>query len=79
MGAFGGFMRRGTFDGAVGTVEASTGGVATGVGKTVRWGAVGCLTGVKVGKGFEAGSVAVDGAVVGVGGLVGGGVIFRGT
>lgn len=71
-------MRRGTFGGAVGAIEASTGGVATAVGKTVRGGAVGRLTGGKVGNGFEADSVAGDGVAVGAG-VIRGGVIFRGS
>ncbi len=71
-GAGRGTKRRGTFGGGVGVA----GVLSDGVGKTARGGAVGRLTGGSVGDGFEAGSVAAEGAV-GAGVLITGGVILR--
>ena len=72
----GGIVRFGAFcgTGARGASLVSAGG-RDGVGKTVRGGALGRFTGGKLGDGFNTGSVALKGGVVGAGVLIGGGVL----
>lgn len=75
----GGMTRFGPVGGTVGAAASFCCGATVGVGNTFRGGGVTRRTGVKVGTGFVAGSVAVDVVAVGAGVLIAGGGTLRRT
>jgi len=75
----GGIVRRGTSFGIGGRAVSDVSGATLGVGSVGRGEIGGRLTGVKVGNGFDEGSVAADGVIVGTGVFKAGGAVRRGT